>query len=74
MVHYKIEKWVQLNKNHKRQYIFVVKNMEEANQYWYSKGNISTKVTVISGFKYWFMKIFYNCYKKEYWEDQEKYF
>jgi hypothetical protein len=69
MIHYKVEKWVELNKNHKRQYIFTVKNMEEGNLYKNGKNDISTTFTPITGIKYYIMKLFYNCYKKEYLDD-----
>ena len=71
MAHYKVEKWVQLNENHKRQYIFAVKDMKELNKYWDGKGCISTHATIISNTKYVIMKIFYNCYKKEFLQDQK---
>lgn len=74
MLHYKVEKWVQIEEGHERSYTFVVKDINELNQYWESKGGISTKATPISGLKYLVMKLLYNCYKKEYWKDQKNYF
>lgn len=71
MAYYRVEKWVQLDENHKRQYIFAVKDMKELNKYWNCKGYISTDATIISKAKYLVMKIFYNCYKKEFLNDQK---